>query len=75
MNFNRLNQKKPLCYKSGVWDGLKSDKLLVCTINGKFHVAECYQGTMDGSEYCSFYDDRDFEIENVAWWVEIDSPV
>jgi len=67
-----VKKKKPHAYQSGGWDGLKSDKILVCTRSGKYHVAEMYAGVMDGSEFNDFYDDRDFEIENVAFWTEID---
>ncbi len=74
MIWNDVKNKKPLAYKSGGWDGLKSDKVLVCTRGGNFHVAEMYSGTMDGSEFNDFYDDRDFEINNVAFWTEIDNP-
>ena len=31
-----------------------------------------YEGVLDGREYCDFYDDRDFNISNVAFWTEID---
>jgi len=33
-----------------------------------------YEGILDGSEFCDFYDERDFEIDYVAFWTEIDSP-
>ena len=74
MIWNDVKKKKPHAYQSGGWDGLKSDKVLVCTGSGKYHVAEMYAGVMDGSEFNDFYDDRDFEIENVAFWTEIDRP-
>ena len=74
MIWNDVTKKKPLAYQSGGWDGLKSDKVLVCTRSGKYHIAEMYSGAMDGHEFNDFYDDRDFEIENVAFWTEIDRP-
>jgi hypothetical protein len=33
-----------------------------------------YEGVLDGSEFCDFYDQKDFEIKNVEYWTEIDSP-
>ena len=74
MNWNNIKDKKPLAYKTGGWDGKKSDQILVCTHSGGYHVAEMYEGILDGSEFCNFYDDGDWEIRNVAFWMEIDSP-
>lgn len=74
MNWNDIKKKKPLAYKSGGWDGLKSDKVLVCTLTGKYYVAEMYEGVLDGTKYCDFYDERDFEIKNVRYWHEITNP-
>ena len=33
-----------------------------------------YEGVLDGSEFCDFYDKNDFEVKNVEYWTEIDSP-
>jgi hypothetical protein len=74
MIWYKIENKKPLAYQIGGWEGKKSDKVLVCTRSGKYYVAEMYEGVLDGSEFCDFYDDRDFEIKNVAFWTEIDSP-
>ena len=74
MTWNDASKIKPLAYKVGGWDGRKSDKVLVCTFGGKFHVAEMYEGILDGSEFCDFYDDRDFYIPNVRYWTNIDEP-
>ena len=74
MIWHNLANKKPLAYKTGGWEGRKSDKILVCTMGGKYHVAEMYEGILDGNEFCDFYDDRDFEIQNVKYWTEIDRP-
>jgi len=74
MVWYKIENKKPIATESGDWDGLKSDKILVATRNRKIHIAEMYQGTLDGSEFCEFYDDRDFQIENVVFWTELDSP-
>ena len=74
MIWYKIENKKPLAYQSGGWDGKKSDKVLVCTRSGKYYVAEMYEGILDGSEFSDFYDERDFEIDYVAFCTEIDSP-
>ena len=45
--------RKPLCYQIGVWDGKRSDNVLVELKNGNYVVAVCYEGIIDGcrSEY------------------------
>ncbi len=42
MIWYKIENKKPIAYKTGNWDGKKSDKLLVSTLNGGCHVAEMY---------------------------------
>lgn len=73
MLWNKIEDKKPIAVESGDWDGLRSDKILVCTRSRQYHVAVMYQGVLDGSEFCDFYDDRDFEIDHVLYWTEIDA--
>jgi len=75
MIWNDINRKKPLAYKTGMFDGKKSDKVLICDRSGIYHIAEMYEGFLDGSDFCDFYDVRDYEITNVAYWTEIDSPI
>ena len=74
MIWYKLKEKRPLAYKTGLFDGKKSDKVLVADQYGKYHIAEMYEGVLDGSEFCDFYDQKDFEIKNVEYWTEIDSP-
>jgi len=74
MVWYKIENRKPIALESGCWDGLKSDKILVATRNRKIHIAEMYKGTLDGREFCQFYDDRDFEIENIIFWAELDIP-
>ena len=69
-----MNGKQSPKNSTGGWDGKKSDKILVCTRSGQYHVAVMYHVKMDGSESFDFYDDRDFEIQNVQYWTEIDRP-
>ena len=75
MIWYNIKKKKPLAYQTGGGDGKKSDKVLVCTLSRKYYVAEMYEGVLDGREYCEFYDDRDFEIPDVVFWTEINSPI
>lgn len=74
MIWNKLTEKRPLAYKTGMYDGKKSDKFLVADQYGKYSIAEMYEGFMDGSEFCDFYDTNDFEIKNVEYWTNIESP-
>lgn len=74
MIWYELKQKKPLAYKTGLFDGKKSDKVLVADGSGTYHIAEMYEGILDGFEFCNFYDRNDFEIINVKFWTEISRP-
>lgn len=74
MFWYKLETKMPTATESGAWDGLRSDKILVATRFGTLHIANMYVGTMDGSQFVDFYDDRDFEIKHVTMWAEIDNP-
>ena len=74
MIWNKLTEKKPYAYKTGMFDGKKSDKVLVADEYGKYHIAEMYEGFLDGSDFCDFYCVSDFEVKNVEYWIEIESP-
>lgn len=74
MIWNDIKKIKPIATKIGCWDGLKSNYLLVSTLSGDFHVAEMYEGNIDGNEFCDFYDKNDYPIDNVVFWIEIDEP-
>ena len=69
--WNKLSEKKPNSYKTGHWDGKISDDILFADSNGLFYVGKCYQGVIDGTEFCSFCDQNDYEIDNVTHWAEI----
>ena len=66
-----LAEEKPICTSSGEWDGLKSEQILLSDDKGFHFVGTCYQGTLDGNEFCSFYDENDYEVENVKYWANI----
>lgn len=74
MIWNDIKEKKPLAYITGIFDGKKSDKVLACDRNRKYHIVEMYEGFMDNSEFCDFYDCEDYEITNITHWTVIDSP-
>ncbi|QYS85428.1 hypothetical protein JJC03_09270 [Flavobacterium oreochromis] len=74
MIWNKLSEKRPFAYKTGIFDGKQSDKVLVCDEYGKYHIAEMYEGFLDGSSFCDFYDQNDNEIKNVEYWIEIENP-
>jgi len=74
MIWYKLKEKRPLAYRTGMFDGKKSEKVLVADEFGNYHIAEMYEGFLDGSEFCDFYNQNDFEVTNVEYWTEIDSP-
>ena len=74
MIWNNIKNKKPLAYKTGMFDGKKSDKILVADEFGNYYIAEMYEVIMNGSAFCEFYDTRDFEIKNVEYWTKLESP-
>jgi hypothetical protein len=72
-SWTRIEQRKPIATESGDWDGLKSEPVFVADKDGKCSVAVMYKGILDGNEFCNFYDEKDYEIENVTHWMEIPS--
>ncbi len=68
MIWNKIEDKKPLTCQAGPWDGLKSDKVLVYTSSGRCCVAEMYEGVLDGTEFCDFYDDCGEMVQGVVFW-------
>jgi hypothetical protein len=62
---------KPHSYKTGHWDGMMSDEILFQDADGNNFIGTCYQGFMDGSEFCCFYDRSDYDVCSVVVWAEI----
>lgn len=65
-----VNDKLPITYITGDWDGKKSDEVVVETKSGKKYLAVCYHGFMDGSEFTDWYcANEGYEIldEIVRW--------
>jgi hypothetical protein len=71
--WKKLSEKKPHSYQTGNWDGKMSDEIIFADKDGYLYIGRCYQGVMDRSEFCSFYDQNDFEVDNVTHWAEIPS--
>jgi len=71
--WKKLSEENPFSYQTGNWDGKMSDDILFADSNGNIYLGNCYQGVMDGSEFCYFYDRNDFWVNNVTHWAEIHS--
>lgn len=67
-----IGEEIPLAYKSGDWDGLKSDVVLAKNNHGSIFIAGTYQGEIDGLKYCDFVDMNEYVISNVISWRPID---
>jgi hypothetical protein len=67
-NWISVEDRKPIATKSGNWDGLKSESILVLTKESFHYEAVMYYGTLDGSYFCQFYSISDWEIDNVTHW-------
>lgn len=74
MDWKQLFKEKPICTKTGNWDGKKSDELIVRDFRGNYYIAVCYQGFIDGSEFCDFYAENESQIDGVIFWATIPEP-
>ncbi len=72
MDWINVEHSMPIAYKTGMFDGRKSDEILAEDASGKRYLATYYEGTMDGSEFSDWYDSSDYEItEPIVRWLEI----
>jgi hypothetical protein len=72
----KVEDRTPIAYKSGDFDGKQSD--LVLTYDAKRDVYEIsclYEGTLDGSKFKSWYDGNDFETSPPTHWKPLRSPL
>ena len=67
-----VEDELPICYESGDWDGLRSDFVLVKNKNGAWRKGRLYSGIIDGSKYSDWYDEYDFELDNITHWRPIE---
>lgn len=74
MIWHDIKNKQPIATETGGWDGYRTDLILVCTLSRHIYVAYMYEGVLNGHTYRNFYTKDDYEIENVAYWTEIDMP-
>lgn len=66
--------RKPLCYHSGDWDGKRSDNVLIELKNGNYVVAVCYEGIIDGCRFYDWYygvDEWELKESEVRRWMNI----
>lgn len=76
MKWIKVEDRLPLATKTGDWDGKKSDQLWVVDEKGNYLVAHCYQGVIDGNEFCEWYNPDDYELPHkvVAWMPILEYP-
>ena len=67
-----VEDELPIWYESGDWDGLRSDFVLVKNKNGAWRKGRLYSGIMDGNKYSDWYDEYDFELDNITHWRPIE---
>ncbi len=66
------NNETPITYETGVWDGKRSEEVLVIDDIGRKMVARLYEGTMDGSHFKEWYDNEDYCIDReIIKWMSI----
>lgn len=63
-----VNDQTPNCFKSGDWDGLKSEPLLVKDKDGICHIGEMYQGVLDGNKFADFYTLHGYELHDITYF-------
>lgn len=67
-----VEEEMPICIEDGVWDGLRSEYVLVKDIHDAWHKGILYSGILDGHKFNDWYDDRDFELINITYWRPIE---
>jgi hypothetical protein len=64
----KVEDRLPIPYEKGEWDGDRSGFVLVIDIDGLYHLAGLYSGFMDGFSFDEFFDTNDREVSNVIAW-------
>ncbi len=71
-NWIDIEIQEPISYEKGNWDGLRTDFVLVQTSSGNITKARAYIGFMDGSKFCDWYLENDFELhEKVTHFMKL----
>lgn len=66
------NNETPITYETGVWDGKRSEEVLVVDDIGRKMVARLYEGTTDGSHFKEWYDNEDYGVDReIVKWLSI----
>lgn len=68
----KIEDELPIAYKTGGWDGKRSDFVLAKNIHGTVFLARTYQGIMDGSKFCDFAERDDTILSHIVEWRPID---
>lgn len=71
MEWKYVDKELPNAYKTGMWDGKKSDEVLAEDKNGKKYIAVLYSGFLDGDDFNDWYNNNDYDIQDVVRWCEI----
>ena len=70
-----VEDKTPIAYKTGVWDGQKSDLVLTYNAVDDTHcIATLYEGYLDGNHFKDWYHVDDFEIPTPTHWKPLTAP-
>ena len=70
-----VEDKTPIAYKTGVWDGQKSDLVLTYNAVDDTHcIATLYEGYLDGNHFKDWYHVDDFEIPTPTHWKLLTAP-
>ncbi len=67
----KCSDRMPISFISGDYDGLKSEQVITIDKGGNYHIAVVYQGFLDGNEFAYWYNNNDYEINDVVKWREI----
>lgn len=70
-----VEDEMPIAYKTGVWDGQKSDLVLTYNAVDDTHcIATLYEGYLDGNHFKDWYHVDDFEIPTPTHWKPLTAP-
>jgi hypothetical protein len=69
MEWKYTENETPIAYEIGVWDGKRSDEVVVVDDIGRNIIARLYEGTMDGTKFKDWIDSDDYMIEReiIKW--------
>lgn len=67
-----VEEELPLCYESGLWDGLRSDFVLVKFQDGRWTKARLYSGILDGNSFNDWCNENDYQLYIITHWRPIE---